>query len=500
MKAKRFLATFLVALLVVSLSLSLFACNGGTLEEVLNSDSELSTLLNDFLGTSNVSFKYKSQDEETVTVVSANASDNHRTSAADITYKLTSNKLDGVTHYNTELLYVFYPRNIFTKQTPVDEWNDLSKGEFSRTYIDTLFANSIFPTLEEGETLTIQKLFGSNPQINSIFSNANFKIKKFENNTYYIEDISKTYNREESLQYIKATEEILERNNVTVHTLDITVAFKDISFTATDNKISKVCFTAEVNADMDMSKGEERDHRIGVATSICEYEFYDYGTTTIIDDPTDIKGEVTEEVWNAQVEQFAYDKLLSFTGTGIGFKYVEKEGNTTQANIACLINPNYVYLEQTSPSREDAYYVISSVDETKITYTRYLYSSTALDGEAYLAVSDYSKYYKEEETEDSVADPTSAAFSGILFASHIAGQLEFENFTFSEDHYESTGTVQITDGPELSNIKVYFNNNLLTKITYTSTMYTEVTEVTITFGYGFKLPALRKAPEATTTT
>ena len=501
MKARKFFAAAFVALLIISLSISLFACNGGTLEEVLNSDTTLGNALKNFFATSNVSFKYTSEDVETVTVVDAQAKNSSKTSSADMTYKLFSNNLYAENNMGYgESLFAFSPRNVFYRGMPTDPWTDYSQNLSLQSTVEYLFEHNIYPTLEEGEVLTIQKLFGTNPQVSSIFANANFTIKKVENNTYYLEDVSKTYTRAEGLKYIGATDEVLKKNNVTINTLDISVTFSSISFTIEDNKVTKVCFIGTVNADIDMSKGEERDHRIGVATSNCVYEFYDYGTTTLLCDPTKSSSEVTKEVWDAQVDQFTFANMTNYTGTGIGFTYEEKAGNTIEASIRCMVNPNYIYTYQTNPvsAKDNAYYAISSIDDTKITYTRYLASYLSTEGELY-KVPGGSEYYKQEETTDLIDNPTSVAFSAIQFAALIASQLDFDNFTYVEDHYEQATPIQITDGPELSNIKVYFNNSLLTKITYTSTIGTDETEVTISFGYGFTLLPLTKVEADTTT-
>ena len=498
MKAKRVFAALFVAVLIISLSLSLFACDDPSGLDPLNpnvtpTEDNFATIYSAFLNTSNVTFDLTLNEESTTTNLAVEPNTT-RTTTHFIEYKnqLCSNVYSRYWKDDTTMMYVtFNPKNIYYKSYMTREWIDLSLETNGTSNIDMTFESNYWAALQENETLTIQKLFASNPQFKDIFSSSDLSVNKIENNVVYLNDINERQcTLDEAKAFGQITAEKIRQYNITIAQLDLRVSFKDIQITIENGKVTTFKFTFKAEGTTDITSSGSRNYNNGEETIEVEAKFSNYGTTTLPqDNPINTNHDaITAEQWDEQLGQFALDKVLNYNGTGIGFYLSYKISESSTNYNYCYVNPNNIYFWSNAG---ESFYILDEVTDEQFKYTELKrFYSEQENGELYKLASRRSTYfYSQAQATETLGNLESNAFITIETTGDILKALEFDNFTYVTDHYEQVDSVHIeTSGipsADVTNTKVYFNNGLLTKIICDITISGTTIPYTLTFGHDF---------------
>ena len=510
MKAKKIFAALFVAVLIISLSLSLFACDDPNSLNPLNpnvapTEDNFATIYSAFLNTSNVTFDLILNDESTRTNLAVEPNET-RTSSLSIEYKnqLCSNIYTRYWKDDTMLMLItFNPKNVYYKGDISSEWNN----ENDSKYINRVFEANYWTALQENETLTIQKLFASNPQFKDLFTSSDLSVNKIENNVVYLNDIAERQcTLEEAKAFGAITDQAIKDYNITIAQLDLKVAFKDIQITIDNGKVSTFKFTFEASGTTDMTTNGERNYSSGHEIIEIEAKFSEYGTTALsLDNPINTNHDaITEEKWNEQLSQYTLENVLKYNGTGKAFHLSYPVGESSTKFSYCHINPNNIYLYSRMDKSINSYYIIDSITDDQFTYTELKsFYNEQENGELYkLATERYTYYYPQAQVTETLDNLESNTFITIQTTGDIINALEFDNFTYVTDHYEQIASVHIeTSGipnADVTNAKVYFNNGLLTKITCDITIAGNTIPYTLTFGYDFTFNIPTKVETTTT--
>ncbi len=509
MKRKQVYLAIIITLLLLTISVSLFACddlqaatntgnntNGDGAQDGPPTNENFATTYSAFLNTSNVTFDIDLK-ETTVSTNLVTEPNETRTNGVNANYKCTicSNVFTRFEKdYTSMMLITFNPKNLYYKSVIAREWVDYSKETNGSQIIDNAFESNYWTALEEGETLTIQKSFATNPQFKDLLTSSDLSIKKIEGNIVFLNDIERQCTLEEAKAMANITEERIKQYNMTINQLDLTVSFKDIQITIEKGKVTKCNFTFGANGTTDVVINGQRQATRGQSSIETALAFRDYGTTTLpLDNPINPNTDaIAEETWNAQLGQYKLTNVLNYTGTGKAF-YLSYTANNRTNYTRCLINSNNIsYYSYIDSHSTNAYYTITSVTDTQFIYTELRGYNSEQDGELYkLPATKYSYYYPQEPQTEDIEDLKSDAFITIETVGDILDALKYDNFTYVTDHYEQIANVNVeTSGvpsAELSNIKVYFNNGLLTKITCDFTVSENTIPYTLTFGYDFTM-------------